>query len=79
MEMSPVNSNFFILDACMHRRRAQVVEYVVLLEYAHLSEFNHQKAFYKILANVCHEYKKREKELEKFIPADVLSLGVESI
>jgi hypothetical protein len=52
----------------------QVAEYVVLHEYAHLFKFNHQKAFHKILANNCPEYKAREKELKKFIPIAHISL-----
>lgn len=51
----------------------EVAEYVVLHEYAHLTEFNHQKAFHKIMANVCPEYRKREKGLKKFIPIAHLS------
>lgn len=81
LEMIRKNKNsvttFFAILS--HGTRARVAEYLVLLEYAHLSNFNHQKAFNKILANVCHEFKKQEKELEKFIPADMLSSGVESI
>ena len=51
----------------------EVAEYIVLHEYTHLSEFNHQKKFRKLLANLLPDYRKREKELKKFVPIERLS------
>jgi len=51
----------------------EIAEYVVLHEYMHLSEFNHQKKFHSLLANLCPDYRKREKELRKFVPVERFS------
>ena len=51
----------------------EIAEYVVLHEYVHLSEFNHQKKFHALLANICPDYRKREKELKKFVPVERFS------
>jgi len=51
-----------------------IAEYVVLHELAHLSKFNHQRAFQNVLANLCPDYRKRELELRKFLTVESISL-----
>jgi predicted metal-dependent hydrolase len=46
-------------------------EYVVLHELTHLEEFNHSPAFKKKLAQLCPDYKRREKELDYISPAEL--------
>jgi len=46
-------------------------EYVVLHELTHLEEFNHSPAFKKRLAELCPDYRQREKELDYISPAEL--------
>lgn len=54
----------------------EIAEYVVIHEYSHLSEFNHQKEFHKILASIVPDYRKREKELKRYIPIEDATRGL---
>jgi hypothetical protein len=49
-------------------------EYVVLHELTHLTEFNHSPTFRKKLSAVCPDFRQREKELDRIIPYDRLTL-----
>ena len=49
-------------------------EYVVMHELAHLVEFNHSASFKKKLAEVCPDFRQREKELDLIAPYDRLAL-----
>lgn len=49
-------------------------EYVVLHELTHLVEFNHSPAFRRKLASVCHDFREREKELERILPYDHMTV-----
>lgn len=55
----------------------KVAEYIVLHEIAHLSEFNHQKAFHQILTIVCPNYKTQQKILRKYIPTSITHLTLQ--
>ena len=46
-------------------------EYVILHELTHLEEFNHSPAFRRKLAEVCPDYRQREKELDYISPAEL--------
>lgn len=46
-------------------------EYVVFHEIAHLSVFNHSKAFKKKLGELCPDYRAREKELDRILPGSL--------
>lgn len=46
-------------------------EYVVLHEVAHLDEFNHSLAFKRRLAELCPDYRQRERELDYISPAEL--------
>jgi predicted metal-dependent hydrolase len=46
-------------------------EYVVLHEVAHLEEFNHSPAFKRRLAQLCPDYRQRERELDYVSPAEL--------
>jgi predicted metal-dependent hydrolase len=48
-------------------------EYIVLHEVTHLREFNHSPSFKRKLAQVCPDYKQREKELDLISPANLKS------
>jgi len=47
-------------------------EYVIMHELAHLREFNHSPAFKRRLAELCPDYKAREKALDKVIPGSLV-------
>ncbi|MDG7008490.1 MAG: DUF45 domain-containing protein [Nitrososphaerota archaeon] len=49
-------------------------EYVVLHELTHLVHFDHSRAFKKRLAEVCPDFRAREKELALIVPFDRLAL-----
>ena len=42
-------------------------DYIILHELAHLSEFNHSRAFKQKLAAACPDYRQREKELNNIV------------
>ena len=46
-------------------------EYVVFHEVAHLDVFNHSAAFKRRLAQLCPDYRQREKELDYISPAEL--------
>lgn len=46
-------------------------EYVILHELTHLEEFNHSPAFKRRLAQLCPDYRRREKELDYISPAEL--------
>jgi predicted metal-dependent hydrolase len=46
-------------------------DYVIFHEVAHLDHFNHSAAFKKRLAQMCPDYRQREKELDYISPADL--------
>lgn len=46
-------------------------EYVLLHELTHLEEFNHSPAFKKKLAQLCPDFRQREKELDYISPAEL--------
>ncbi len=46
-------------------------EYVILHELTHLEEFNHSPAFKRRLAELCPDYRRREKELDYISPAEL--------
>jgi len=46
-------------------------DYVVFHEVAHLDEFNHGRAFKARLAQLCPDYRQREKELDYVSPAEL--------
>ena len=48
-------------------------EYVVMHELVHLVEFNHSRAFRKMLAKFCPDFRKRESELNLIVPYDKLT------
>jgi len=48
-------------------------EYIVMHELTHLREFNHSAAFKRRLAEVCPDYRQREKELDLISPANLKS------
>ncbi len=47
-------------------------EYVVAHELAHLAEFNHSSEFRRRLEAVCPDFRERERELNLFVPYDML-------
>lgn len=49
-------------------------EYVVLHELAHLAEFNHSPAFRRTLSSVCPDFRQRERDLDRVLPYDHLTL-----
>lgn len=46
-------------------------EYVVFHEIAHLGVFNHSRAFKKRLAELCPDYRERERELDEILPGSL--------
>jgi len=46
----------------------ELMEYVILHEIAHLSEFNHSKNFRYRLASICPDFMEREIELKNMLP-----------
>lgn len=40
---------------------SDLIQKPVKISRAHLHEFNHQKAFYRILANLCHDIRDEKK------------------
>ncbi len=49
-------------------------EYVVLHELTHLVEFNHSPAFRKKLFSACPDFRERERELDRVLPYNRMSL-----
>lgn len=46
-------------------------EYVVLHEVAHLSVFNHSRAFKRRLGELCPDFRERERELDRVLPGSL--------
>ncbi len=46
-------------------------EYVIFHELTHLEEFNHSPAFKRRLAQLCPDYRQREKQLDYISPAEL--------
>jgi predicted metal-dependent hydrolase len=46
-------------------------EYVIVHELAHLKEFNHSAAFKRYLAQLCPDYRTRERALDKITPGSL--------
>lgn len=44
----------------------EVIDFVIMHELSHLKELNHSKNFYKILSNLCPNWKKYKKILSEF-------------
>lgn len=42
----------------------ETIDYVVIHELCHLSEFNHSESFWNLVAQYCPEYKRHQKELK---------------
>jgi hypothetical protein len=49
-------------------------EYVVLHELTHLAEFNHSPAFRRKLSVICPDFRQMEKELDRILPYDNLTI-----
>lgn len=46
-------------------------DYVIAHELAHLTEFNHSTAFKRRLAELCPDYRKRERALDRILPGSM--------
>ena len=44
--------------------REEVIDYVIIHEMCHLKEMNHSKKFWKLVENLCPDFKSLKKELK---------------
>ena len=54
------------LNTSLVKIEPKYVEYVILHELSHLKEMNHSEKFYKILSDICPNYKTLRKEMHKY-------------
>jgi predicted metal-dependent hydrolase len=45
--------------------KKEIIDYVILHELCHLKEMNHSKKFWKLVENICPDYKTLRRELKK--------------
>ena len=55
---------YITLNKALIAKPIEAIEYVVLHEYVHFIEHNHQKGFHKIMASLMPNYKERKKVLK---------------
>ncbi len=60
-----VNKNTLVFSKRLIHLSKEVIEYVVVHEFAHLFEANHQKKFYKIIEKHLPDYKDRVKKMKE--------------
>lgn len=57
------DKGYITLNTVLASKPAQAVEYVIMHEYIHFFEHNHQKGFYELMAHFMPDYKERRKLL----------------
>ncbi len=45
----------------------ELIDYVIIHELCHLTHMNHSKAFWELVEKRCPDFRKREKELQRFV------------